>query len=98
MPGFESPVLAAWDFDTNFAGREVLLSFDIGLGGEDMDVWHLDDGGNWSLYSPAWMTYDAGGVLSFPVTDFSGYAVAGIPEPATVGLLALGGLALLRRR
>ncbi len=99
MPGFEGKVLSGWDFDTDFAGGDnVLLSFEIGLGAEDVGVWHYD-GGVWSQYAADLVTYDAGGVLSFTVTSFSGYAVTAIPEPATFALV-VGGLAiaLLRRR
>ena len=99
MPGFEGLVLSAWDFDTNFSGGDdVLLSFAIGPGAQDPGVWRCDDG-VWTPYAPALLTYDSGGVFSFTVTDFSGYAVTAIPEPATLALLACGlAGALLARR
>ena len=73
------------------------MSRRFGLGAEDVGVWHYD-GGAWSQYAADLVTYDANGVLSFTVTDFSGWAVTAIPEPATMMLMALGGLALLRRK
>lgn len=97
--GPDSRVLAAWDFSTDFAGGEVLLSYDIGPGAGDLSVWHLQDG-TWSPYAPGLLTYDADGVASFTVTSFSGYAVVA-PEPVGLALLALaaaGGLLLRRRR
>lgn len=99
MPGFEGLVLSAWDFDTTFSGGDdVLLSFAIGPGAQDPGVWRCADG-VWTPYAADLLTYDSGGVLSFTVTDFSGYAVTAIPEPASAALL-LAGLAgvLLRFR
>jgi hypothetical protein len=95
-PGFEGLVLSAWDFGTNFTGGEVLLSFDIGLGAQELEVWHLHDG-TWTAYDAGLLTYDSHGVLSFTVSEFSGYAVTAIPEPATLALLALLALSLLKR-
>jgi T5SS/PEP-CTERM-associated repeat protein len=99
MPGFEGLVLSAWDFDTNFTGGDaVLLSFDIGPGAQDPGIWHYKDG-VWGQYAADLLTYDCNGTLSFTVTDFSGYAVAAVPEPATLALLAAGAAgALLHRR
>jgi hypothetical protein len=97
-PGFEGKVLSAWEFDTDYSGGDnVLLSFEIGLGAEDLGIWHYN-GGAWSQYAPDLETYDAGGIFSFTATDFSGWAVTAIPEPATLALMVLGGLALLRRK
>jgi hypothetical protein len=99
MPGFEGKVLSGWDFDTDFAGGDnVMLSFEIGLGAEDVGVWHYD-GGAWSQYAADLETYDANGVLSFTVTGLSGWAVTAIPEPATMMLMGVAcALAALRRR
>jgi T5SS/PEP-CTERM-associated repeat protein len=96
-PGFVGSVVSGWDFDTNLTGSDVLLSFDVGLGAEDVNVWHLESG-IWFPYSPDLLTYDSSGIVSFTTHDFSGYAVVEVPEPAALSLVVLGGLALLRRR
>jgi T5SS/PEP-CTERM-associated repeat protein len=95
--GFDGVVLAGWDFTTNFTGDQVLLAFGVGLGQQGIAVWHYD-GKVWTPYAADMLTYDSNGVASFAVTSFSGYAVTAVPEPATLSLLALGGLALLPRR
>jgi len=88
--GFEGQVLAAWDFSTDYGGGdEVMLSLAIGLGWEDVEVWHYS-GGVWQEYAPDLLTYDGGGVLSFTVTSFSGWAATGTPEPTTLLLMAVG--------
>jgi T5SS/PEP-CTERM-associated repeat protein len=77
-------VLAAWDFTTNFGGgSEVLLSFDIGLGAEDLELWHFQSGA-WSAYTPAMLTYDANGRVSLTANSFSGYAVTGLMDTPLV--------------
>jgi len=97
-PGFSGTVLSGWDFITNFTGGQVLLSFDINRGKQDLKVWHLLQDKTWTPYAPDLQTYDSGGILSFTANQFSGYAVAGVPEPPTLALLAVGGLALIGRR
>jgi T5SS/PEP-CTERM-associated repeat protein len=92
--GFEGSVLAAWDYTTILTGSEVMLSFDIGLGWTDPKIWHLSSG-SWSLITPDLETYDSHGILSFTTTEFSGFAVAAVPEPATLALLLSGAVVLL---
>ena len=72
--GFVGQVLSGWDFTTNLTGSQVMLSFDVGLGLQDVLVWHLV-GSTWSQYTPDLMTYDSHGIVSFTVSSFSGYAV-----------------------
>jgi hypothetical protein len=75
-----------------------MLSFPIGRWATDIQVWHYN-GIAWTAYTPAMPTYDnTTGIVDFTVNGFSGYAVSATPEPATLGLLAIGGLAMLRRR
>jgi len=75
----------------------VVAGWDTVLAIEGYDVW------NASAYDPAWdnlplrPTFDDTGPLY--VSDFVNISHAYVmPEPATLGLLAVGGLALLRRR
>jgi len=96
-PGFEGVVLSAWSFDAGLSGTETLLSFDIGLGATDPKVWHFENG-MWTPYAPDLISYDSHGIISFTVTGFSDYAVTATPEPATMSLLLLGSLAMMRRR
>jgi T5SS/PEP-CTERM-associated repeat protein len=97
--GFAGSVLSAWHFTTNLSAGEVLLSADIGADMCNLTIWHYD-GADWTPYTPDNLFYSEAGIMAFTVGDFSGYAVAGelIPEPATMGLLGLGLLPLLRRR
>jgi hypothetical protein len=91
-------VLAAWDFTTDLAGGEVLLSFDVGEGAEGLAVWHFDNG-SWALFDPSLLSYDANGIASFTVRSFSGYAVSGaVPEPSALASLLVGAIGLARRR
>ena len=96
-PDLEGVVLSGWNFDTNLSGTETLLSFDIGLGVTDPKIWHFENG-VWSPFDADLMSYDSNGILSFSVTDFGDYAVTAAPEPASLTLLLLGSLAMLRRR
>ena len=96
-------VLGGWEFAATgcySSGDPAYLSFDVGAGysRQGLLVWHYD-GENWDTYAATDLTYD-GTYASFTVTDFSGYAVTVVPEPATTTLLllALAALALLGRK
>ena len=97
LPADQS-VLGAWNFTTNFAGDQALLSFDIGAGQTgDLSVWHYD-GTTWTPFAAPDLTYGDDGIANFAVTSFSGYAVtAAVPEPGSATLIVMAGLALLRR-
>ena len=62
----------------------------------------IEDGGNYAGHTVAYANVAAAGTqtLSFDTTktDVSVVAVEFTPEPATLGLLAIGGLGVLRRR
>ena len=93
-------ILGAWDFTTNYSnGGDVLMSFDVGPGFDDLSIWHLQ-GGAWQSYDPALLSYAASGLANFTVNSFSGYAVTtAIPEPAALALMVtVGAWFSLRRR
>jgi hypothetical protein len=57
------------------------------------------DGSNDFLFTNVALDFNTGlGHLSNPDFDVTGAALTAVPEPATMSLLALGGLAMLRRR
>jgi hypothetical protein len=90
----------SWVFDVTGlpGGDSVQLQFAVTgtPGADDLTIWH-NDGTGWTQYVADDLTI-ADGWASFTVDSFSSYAVTAVPEPATMSLLALGGLALLRRR
>jgi T5SS/PEP-CTERM-associated repeat protein len=94
-------VHGSWDFDIlNLPeGDSVLLSFQVldGIDPAEFSVWHHDEGSGWTLYDASDLTV-VDGWANFTVDSFSSYAVTAVPEPATMSLLALGGIAMLRRR
>jgi T5SS/PEP-CTERM-associated repeat protein len=69
-------VLSAWNFTTNFAGDQALLSFDVGAGQSyDMSVWHYN-GTAWAPFAAPDLTYGEDGIADFAVTSFvGGYAL-----------------------
>jgi T5SS/PEP-CTERM-associated repeat protein len=93
-------VLGGWSFEADgyTPGDPVYLTFAVGAGfsAADLGIWHYD-GDEWTEYAPDDLTYD-GQYASFTVTGFSGYAVTNVPEPATMAMLVIGGLAILKRR
>ncbi len=93
-------VLGSFDFMVSglLEDSRTMLSYQIGMGQEtdDLAIWHYD--GEWTEYTPTTFKYEDGW-LAFEVDGFSSYAVTGVvPEPATLSMLAIGGLAMLRRR
>ena len=104
LAGYE--VLTAWQFDVTLGdGDRVLLSFDVGEWDDEtletLIVWH-DDGAGWTQMSPDDFSV-CDGLVSFSVDHFSSYAITGgdvveVPEPATIVLLLMCGLALALRR
>lgn len=61
-----------------------------GIGGVNI----ISPTSNWYMYPGSW-----GGSPIYPITDYLGSVVINqVPEPFTLGLLGLGGLALIRRR
>jgi MYXO-CTERM domain-containing protein len=70
---FDGAVLEAWNVDTNVTG-DVLLSFEVGAGWNDLSVWHFD-GAAWTALDPGFSSYTEAGTFCFTASDFSGYAV-----------------------
>lgn len=93
----DGAVLSAWNFATNLTGNEVRLSFDIGPGQSNLEIWHYD-GTSWTPYAAGDLMYGSDGIVSFTVNGFSGYAVTSVPDPTTMSLLVIGSLAILRRK
>ncbi|MFZ5832549.1 MAG: PEP-CTERM sorting domain-containing protein [Planctomycetota bacterium] len=99
-------VLCGWEFSTTGytvdANHPAYLSFDVGAGfsRDDFTVWH-HDGTGWTELTPLDLTYDGEHYASFTVESFSGYAITAVPEPGTLALLTilgLAGLVVLQRR
>ena len=95
-----------WSFTLNreLAGDESIdLVFDLGstdLVEDDIHLWHYDS--ETETYTEItgldFSQIDSGILTAAGIADFSDYTVTVAPEPATMSLLVLGGLAVLRRR
>jgi hypothetical protein len=97
----QGQVLALIDLDVSGlgAGESLSLVFDIPDGIADaLQVWHIDDAGVASLIDPAQCIYNGDTMVVSGLTDFSQYGITAAPEPATLSLLAIAGIALIRRR
>ena len=93
----------------NMATGGILALYDSGwTAGDDLDDFlnllnggtasiNYWDGSGWANISGA--TYGVDYTLTHMITgDLADYTILTVPEPATLGMLALGGLAVLRRR
>ena len=87
LPGMFDPVL-----EDVYIGRELLFSFDEvnPLPGIPLDYWF-----DIMSFNPEWVSID---VMGYNVEIVGTITHQCIPEPATLSLLALGGLAVLARR
>lgn len=87
------PLLGTWQPDGRFIDPDIVLDTDprnAMLG--SFAALNLDADGEWNLYMA-----DLFGGSEHTLNSWS-LEITGIPEPATVSLLAIGGIALLRRR
>ena len=92
-------VLGAWRCLADMGMACLIMSFDIGTGSQDFMVWLFDDeSATWEPYQSDFAQCAADGIISFQIAREGGFAVTTVPEPATIGLLTFGGLAMLRRR
>jgi len=93
-----------WDitFDGTFEGTATLTFAydDTTLGDileEQLIVWHRTGPDSWEGLTKVSQDLDAN-TITVLTDSFSPFALGAVPEPATMSLLALGGLVLLRRR
>lgn len=93
-------VQGSWDFSISGlpVQSNVLLSFAVtGFdSADDLNVWYYDSVIGW-VKSNANDLVLSDGWASFTVSRFSSYAITSVPEPATLSLLLISSIALLRR-
>jgi len=114
LPEMEKHVQLLVDYygrDTNYLNEDIRLRYlnDFGQevialptsktlsadNGQILLTWELDNQPAWEeIFFPSYMDY---GLLEGSVASWNAATIC-VPEPATLGFLALGGLALIRRR
>jgi hypothetical protein len=89
------------DFDGSFTGPvELTFNYDdtsLLVPESELRIYHRNNQGEWSMLPVVDHDMDAN-TLTVRTDSFSPFALGAVPEPATMSLLAMGGLALLYRK
>ena len=97
--------LQMWEIDfTGAFSGQITLTFGYddtnllpGMAEEDLGIFHRLDNGTWELLDPVALD-TVNNTVSVETASLSTFAIGAVPEPAAMSLLALGGVALIRRR